>query len=540
MIQDYNYNLTENKNGSFSEENKNISNNNNLDNIFSLYNSFLTKENLCNVSLKRYKDKPKEILPDYSNIETQINTDKNLIKNIYKKDPIFKDTIEQDASIRNFKSGFKNLFFGPHGFITKKNSALKKFYKSFEKKKVNLNEKLFIGSMEFFDSLGTSNAYNKRLKSNRKRLFQMNGNFDISHPRLIKMKTTYQNFRHKKLGISNEKIKNKKLNENIKSENNKIKNKRFSQFYKSHNLFLDYKNNLIQDNNTLKPSLIKGRKSIKQITTMNFFKFQNFLNISEINDNTKKSNSQKKINSIISEIKPIPNKNLSIKTIPNSKEKLNKSIKNLKKEIAKTEKNINENNNVIDKKNKNKDKKAIEDYASKPINFAQYFKQKKELKKYVNSFQKSFNKKLFSSNNSNHKIRDKLNHFIINNEKYVVKTNNYFKKKMEEPYNEFKEDSKNEENFREFAKNVDFSNRGFISKDKKDDKINTINMAYSFKVSLGRDIPVKEYIMKMKRKKEKENEIKILKSVRLHFKANSKIIHNLTISLDDIKKKYNY
>ena len=122
-----------------------------------------------------------------------------------------------------------------------------------------------------------------------------------------------------------------------------------------------------------------------------------------------------------------------------------------------------------------------------------------------------------------------------------MKKNKYFNKKIQEPYNEFKEDSKHEENFQNFAKNVDFSNLNTISsKDKKNDKINTINMAYSFKVSLGSNVPVKEFIKKFKKKKEKEKENKLLKSVRKNFKINSKIIHNLTISLDDIKKKYNY
>ena len=41
-------------------------------------------------------------------------------------------------------------------------------------------------------------------------------------------------------------------------------------------------------------------------------------------------------------------------------------------------------------------------------------------------------------------------------------------------------------------------------------------------------------------KKEKEKELKLLNSVRKHFSNNERIIHNLTISLDDIKKKYNY
>ena len=72
------------------------------------------------------------------------------------------------------------------------------------------------------------------------------------------------------------------------------------------------------------------------------------------------------------------------------------------------------------------------------------------------------------------------------------------------------------------------------------EKMNTINMAYTFRVWFEANVHVKDFLKKFKRKKEKEKENKILKSVRLHFNTNSKIIHNLTISLDDIKKKYNY
>ena len=534
MIQNNNYNLTENKNDSFFEKFRKTSTDNNPNKIFSLYNNFLIKENRYNYTHKNnIHNKPKEILPEYSNIKTRIETDKNLFDKIYEDDPIFKSVMDRKTLVNIFTKGFKNIFLGPRGLITKKSVFMKKYYKSLKPKKVNFHDKLFIGSMSLFDSLGESSAHNKRLKSNFKKMIQMHGNFDLNKINSVNLKQNKKNFVGKKLEISNE-------GNNL--ENNKRKNKRFSQFYKSHNLFLDYKNNLIQDNNT-SASLIKARKSTRQVTHLNFLRFKNLINISESNNNNSKINnnssnnnnddenkniSQKKIIPDISNLEPIPNKNLFIKTFQNSKEK---KIKNFKKEILKTEENT-------DKKN-NKNKKLIEDYASKPINFAKYFKQKKEIKNYVNSFEKSFNKKLFSSKNSNQLIKERLNNFIIKKEKYVIKKNKYFRKKMQEPYNEFKEDSKNEEKFKNFAKNVDFSNNNFLS-DKKDDKIKTYNMFYNYKVRTGGNIPVKEYLKDIKRKKEKEKENKLLKSVRLHFKANSKIIHDLTISLDDIKKKYNY
>ena len=503
MSHNHKKNLTENKNDSSSEEKEKENNHKfNTENnfkIFSLYKNLLKKE-----------------MPKYSNIEIQIDTDKNLIKNYYEMVPIFRDSIEQNSIIYTFKNGFKKLFFGPDGFVTRKSMALRKFYKSFQPKKLNVHEKLYMGSMDLFDTLGN-----------------LSGNFDLTNIRLMKMRRTYKKF-SKKLMSKSENVKKKILDENNISEKKSKKFQRFSLLNKHHNLFFDYKNNLIPDN-SLKISLDKNnRRKTTEINFKNRETLDNRRKTTEINfknretlDKISNINSTNNTQSIFFEfpnIKPIPKTSLFNKTYNNT----NKNIKSkiFFKEVEKEE---------------SKKKKAIENYSSKPINFYEYFKQKNQLKKYVNIFQKSFNKQLYSSNNSNNKIRDSLNNFIIKNQKYVVKKNKYFNKKIQEPYNEFKEDSKHEENFQNFAKNVDFSNLNTISsKDKKNDKINTINMAYSFKVSLGSNVPVKEFIKKFKKKKEKEKENKLLKSVRKNFKINSKIIHNLTISLDDIKKKYNY
>ena len=157
---------------------------------------------------------------------------------------------------------------------------MKKYYKSLKPKKVNFHDKLFIGSMSLFDSLGESSAYNKRLKSNLKKMIQIHGNFDLNKIHSVNLKQNKKNFFGKKLEVSNG---------DNNPENNKIKNKRFSQFYKSHNLFLDYKNNLIQDNNT-SASLIKPRKSTRTVTHLNFLRFKNLINISESNNNNSKIN----------------------------------------------------------------------------------------------------------------------------------------------------------------------------------------------------------------------------------------------------------
>ena len=505
----YQNNLTENKNDSFSEENET----NNISKL-NTGNNKKTKDNLKAFSL--YKNLLNKEMPNYSNIERKIDTDKNLIKNYYEMYPIFKDSLEQNSLIYTFKNGFKKLFFGPDGYVTKRSIALRKYYKSLQPKKIDLNEKLYIGSLDLFDSLGNLSSFNKRLKYSQKKIIRLHGNFDLTNSNLVKMRKTYKNF-SKRLKKLNGDIKNKilNLNENMNPEKNNTKFQRYSLLNKNPNLFLDYKKNLIIDN-SLKLSLDKNHHSRKntEINFKNRETIEKYTNLNSITNRTQSKFFE------IPNIKPISKANLFNKTYNN---------KNIKKNI------------LIKEKEENTKKNVIENYTSKPINFSEYFKQKNQLKKCVNTYKQSLDKKIFTSNNSNTKIRDSLTKFIINNEKYVKNKKKYFKKKMQEPYNEFKEDSKNEENFQNFAKNVDFSNFNAItSKDKKKDKINNFNMAYSFKVSIGSDVPVKEYIKKFKKNKEKEKENKLLKSVRKNFKINSKIIHNLTISLDDIKKKYNY
>ena len=49
--------------------------------------------------------------------------------------------------------------------------------------------------MDLFDSLGNYSTYNQRLKLNQKRIIQINGNFDMANPNLIKMKKSYQDYK---------------------------------------------------------------------------------------------------------------------------------------------------------------------------------------------------------------------------------------------------------------------------------------------------------------------------------------------------------
>ena len=229
-----NDNLTENKNNFSSEETE--SNNNSR---FNTENNKKPKDYFKVFTL--YKNLVKKELPKYSNIETQIDTDTNLIKDYYEINPLFRDILEQSSVIYAFKKGFKKFFFGPEGCITKKSVDLRKFYKSLKPKKVDWNKKLYIGSFDLFDSLGGLSAFNKRLKNSQKKIIRLHGNFDLTNPKLLKMKKAYKNY-SKKISQTSEDIENKIFNENIDSEKNLTKFQRYGTLTKNPNLFLDYKN----------------------------------------------------------------------------------------------------------------------------------------------------------------------------------------------------------------------------------------------------------------------------------------------------------
>ena len=110
---------------------------------------------------------------------------------------------------------------------------------------------------------------------------------------------------------------------------------------------------------------------------------------------------------------------------------------------------------------------------------------------------------------------------------------------------ELKEDMKNIAKYHELIKKVDFSDvRRFSPKNNhkvtKKVKGSSINLAFSFKTRLEQNVPIKEFLKNLEIIKEKEREKKFIKFIRSNFKKNNRHIHNLTVSLEHIKKKYNY
>jgi hypothetical protein len=145
----------------------------------------------------------------------------------------------------------------------------------------------------------------------------------------------------------------------------------------------------------------------------------------------------------------------------------------------------------------------------------------------------------------NKKIERNLNNFIDANKKYESQKKKLLKTKIKEEFFELKEDIKNTGNYNELTKNVDFSDvKSFSPRDNhrvnNRIKTNTFNLVFKYKSKLQKNVPVKEFLKGLEKIKEKQNENKFLTSVRKNFKKNFRVIHNLTIDLDHIKKKYNY
>ena len=162
----------------------------------------------------------------------------------------------------------------------------------------------------------------------------------------------------------------------------------------------------------------------------------------------------------------------------------------------------------------------------------------------IETIKQSLNNKI-ATMPSNKKVAQQLYEFINNSKKYEVKKIDIYKKSMHQELLELKEDMKNVANYHELIKKVDFSDvRRFSPKSNhkvtKKDKGSSINLAFSFKTRLEKNVPIKEFLKNLEIIKEKEREKKFIKFIRSNFKKNNRHIHNLTVSLEHIKKKYNY
>ena len=158
-----------------------------------LFNNFLIKENKNCFSNKRHSPQ-KEIMPEYSDINIQIQKKINNVRDFYGCDPIFREIQSKNSyALALFKKGFTDMFFGPKGIATKKNSNLKRYYKSLEPK-VDLSSKIYAGSLDYYDFLSNYNSFFERLKISRKRMLKISGNFTVSNTKSDKLRAAYDKY----------------------------------------------------------------------------------------------------------------------------------------------------------------------------------------------------------------------------------------------------------------------------------------------------------------------------------------------------------
>ena len=555
--------------------------------IYSLFNSFLVKE-----SKSLSKHKLKEIMPEYSDIDFQIQKKVNDIRNFYDSDPIFRDMQSNNSfAMTLFRKGFKEMFFGPKGIVTRKSTELKNYHKAIEPK-IQLNSKINVGSLDYYDYLTSYNSFFERLKNSRKKMLKINGNFYISNIKDEKLHTAYNNFVKKKKNISNKNKKGNstyynKLSKNINPINNdseikaktqnyfynntcgKIKNNLSSSKYseQKENIFLNYK----KDSENIKNSLFSKINRISNQDNKINSNNNNTVNYSIRADdlNVRKNKRQKteiyptirKEDKHFTNITTISNKNSKPTSIKGNlfqnlilktpiKKKKTLKIK-LPKELEENANNSKINftiQNTPKKENTANKKNLIENYFSnKSLKTSKYSEEKnKNFLSSIKDIKLSLKNRIDSSMPKNKKFQNSLNKFINNSKRYELKKKDLLKKRMKEELLQLKEDMQNTKKYNnDSPKNVDFSDIHRFSpksnhKVQKRIKGNSYNLAFSVKSRLERDLPIKEFLYNIEKIKEKEKEKKFFKYIRTNFKKNIKVIHNLTISLDNIKKKYNY
>ena len=190
-----------------------------------LFRNFLVKENAGHTS-KYFHLKKKEILPEYTNINKKINYHIKQLRSYFDiENTIFKEIKEKQAvAYSRFKKGMRMYFFGPKGTVTQKNIKLKKFYEKKEKKKVDLSAKIYAGRWEYYDDSIKYNSYMDRLKTNRKRLLNMGGNFSTEDDINNKIHAIYLKEKEKEKNI------NSRISDSLKIDKNALQKKlrRFS------------------------------------------------------------------------------------------------------------------------------------------------------------------------------------------------------------------------------------------------------------------------------------------------------------------------
>ena len=248
----------------YSKTYSNFSNYNN-DNLKpnNLFRNFLVKENAGHSS-KYFHLKKKEILPEYTNIKKKINYNTNKIRSYFDiENTIFKEIkMKQAISYSKFKKGVRMYFFGPRGTITQRNIKLRKFYENQEKKNLDINTKIYAGRWEYYDNPIKYNRYLDRLKTNRKKLLKIRGNFSTEDDINNKIHAIYLKQKEKEI--------NNRITESLRIDRNALQKKlrRFSVMNNDNQVSIYTKN--LFEYTSIEP---KGRKySNEKINNLSAFR----------------------------------------------------------------------------------------------------------------------------------------------------------------------------------------------------------------------------------------------------------------------------
>ena len=143
----------------------------------SIFSHFETEtKHLEEISPKPQKNKIK--LPYYKNIKTEMLQMKRQINSLFGINNIFKQMRSRYNSIcyKNFVKGFAKYFFGPFGYVTKRNKLLREYYLS----KGNLSDKIYAGKLDYYDYTSKKlNQVTARQNETKKRRLSLSTNFAV-------------------------------------------------------------------------------------------------------------------------------------------------------------------------------------------------------------------------------------------------------------------------------------------------------------------------------------------------------------------------
>ena len=283
----------------------------------------------------------KIFLPYYKDLKQEMSKIKKEFRNLFNiKNTVFKEMITKKNSItyQNFIHGFGKYFFGPKGIVTKKYKYLSEYYG----RNYDLNDKIFVGKLEYYDNINNFNNYQQRQNEANKKILYLNKNYAIVNDKndIYSMKAITSKRLVKK--DKNYVLLNKQRYKNILTEIYKIseRNKKINNININSKKEINNKNrikiklNLPVNLKTYK----KFHKNNNQKNIFNIYKklFNDIKNIyNKINTKNNSSNSYVNINARNKQINNISNSNLFLTQCPsvnniniNLKKINNRNIKN--------------------------------------------------------------------------------------------------------------------------------------------------------------------------------------------------------------------